>query len=93
MCLLEAALDAASGCIENELPSLEQAELAMAEDFDQIRSAMEKVPPYSAIFTKVCSHMAGKPICGSVVILSALASSRTGKFCWTDALQVTPFEA
>lgn len=30
-----------------------QAELALAEDFDQIRSAMEKVPPYSAIFTKV----------------------------------------
>jgi V-type H+-transporting ATPase subunit d len=30
-----------------------QAELALAEDFDQIRSAMEKVPPYSAIFTKL----------------------------------------
>jgi V-type H+-transporting ATPase subunit d len=33
-----------------------QAELALAEDFDQIRSAMEKVPPYSAIFTKVRRH-------------------------------------
>ena len=30
-----------------------QAELALAEDFDQIRSAMEKVPPYQSIFTKV----------------------------------------
>ena len=29
-------------------------ELAGAEDFDQIRSAMEKCPPYQAIFTKVC---------------------------------------
>ena len=28
-------------------------ELAGAEDFDQIRSAMEKCPPYQAIFTKV----------------------------------------
>lgn len=28
-------------------------ELAMAEDFDQIRSAMEKVPAYSGIFSKV----------------------------------------
>jgi V-type H+-transporting ATPase subunit d len=27
-------------------------ELAVAEDFDQIRSAMEKVPPYQAIFAK-----------------------------------------
>lgn len=31
-------------------------ELAGAEDFDQIRSAMEKCPPYQAIFNKVwCS--------------------------------------
>lgn len=30
-----------------------QAELAVAEDFDQIRQAMEKVPPYQSIFTKV----------------------------------------
>ncbi len=30
-------------------------ELAGAEDFDQIRSAMEKCPPYQAIFTKVGS--------------------------------------
>lgn len=30
-----------------------QAELALAEDFDQIRSAMEKVPPYQSIFTKL----------------------------------------
>ena len=30
-------------------------ELAGAEDFDQIRSAMEKCPPYQAIFTKVCT--------------------------------------
>lgn len=29
-------------------------ELAAAEDFDQIRSAMEKCPPYQAIFNKVC---------------------------------------
>ena len=28
-------------------------ELAGAEDFDQIRSAMEKCPPYQAIFNKV----------------------------------------
>ncbi|KAK9822704.1 hypothetical protein WJX81_004748 [Elliptochloris bilobata] len=28
-------------------------ELAAAEDFDQIRSAMEKCPPYQAIFTKL----------------------------------------
>ena len=28
-------------------------ELAGAEDFDQIRSAMEKCPPYQAIFTKL----------------------------------------
>ncbi len=28
-------------------------ELAMAEDFDQIRAAMEKVPAYSSIFSKV----------------------------------------
>ncbi|KAG2500065.1 hypothetical protein HYH03_002342 [Edaphochlamys debaryana] len=28
-------------------------ELAMAEDFDQIRSAMEKVPAYSGIFSKL----------------------------------------
>ena len=32
-------------------------ELAGAEDFDQIRSAMEKCPPYQAIFTKVTSHV------------------------------------
>ena len=30
-----------------------QAELAVAEDFDQIRSAMEKCPPYQAIFSRV----------------------------------------
>ena len=30
-----------------------QMELAVAEDFDQIRQAMEKVPPYHSIFTKV----------------------------------------
>ena len=29
------------------------SELASAEDFDQIRSAMEKCPPYQAIFNKV----------------------------------------
>ena len=29
------------------------SELAGAEDFDQIRSAMEKCPPYQAIFNKV----------------------------------------
>jgi len=28
-------------------------ELAVAEDFDQIRQAMERVPPYHSIFTKV----------------------------------------
>ena len=33
-------------------------ELAGAEDFDQIRSAMEKCPPYQAIFTKVCGVLA-----------------------------------
>jgi V-type H+-transporting ATPase subunit d len=33
-------------------------ELSMAEDFDQIRAAMEKVPAYAAIFTKVgCSAL------------------------------------
>ncbi len=31
-----------------------QMELAVAEDFDQIRQAMERVPPYHSIFTKVC---------------------------------------
>ena len=31
------------------------SELASAEDFDQIRSAMEKCPPYQAIFNKVHS--------------------------------------
>jgi V-type H+-transporting ATPase subunit d len=30
-----------------------QAELAVAEDFDQIRSVMEKCPPYQAIFSRV----------------------------------------
>lgn len=30
-----------------------QAELAVAEDFDQIRTAMEKCPPYQAIFSRV----------------------------------------
>ena len=30
-----------------------QMELAVAEDFDQIRQAMERVPPYHSIFTKV----------------------------------------
>lgn len=30
-----------------------QMELAVAEDFDQIRQAMEKVPPYHSIFTKL----------------------------------------
>ena len=30
-----------------------QAELAVAEDFDAIRSAMEKCPPYQAIFSRV----------------------------------------
>lgn len=29
------------------------AELSMAEDFDQVRAAMEKVPAYSGIFGKV----------------------------------------
>ena len=33
------------------------SELAGAEDFDQIRTAMEKCPPYQAIFNKV-SHSA-----------------------------------
>lgn len=30
-----------------------QAELAAAEDFDQIRSAMERCPPYRAIFSRI----------------------------------------
>ncbi|KAL6769089.1 ATPVD1 [Auxenochlorella protothecoides x Auxenochlorella symbiontica] len=30
-----------------------QNELALAEDFDQIRAAMEKCPPYQAIFSKL----------------------------------------
>ncbi|KAI3431669.1 hypothetical protein D9Q98_004716 [Chlorella vulgaris] len=30
-----------------------QAELAVAEDFDQIRSVMEKCPPYQAIFSRL----------------------------------------
>lgn len=30
-------------------------ELAVAEDFDQIRGAMEQCPAYKAIFNKVCS--------------------------------------
>ena len=33
-------------------------ELAGAEDFDQIRSAMEKCPPYQAIFNKVGPSLA-----------------------------------
>ena len=33
--------------------TLLQAELAVAEDFDQIRTAMEKCPPYAAIFSRV----------------------------------------
>jgi hypothetical protein len=32
-------------------------ELSIAEDFDQIRAAMEKVPAYANVFTKVCMHM------------------------------------
>lgn len=34
-------------------PRAGQNELAVAEDFDQIRAAMEKCPPYQAIFSKV----------------------------------------
>lgn len=45
-----------------------QNELAVAEDFDQIRSAMEKVPPYQAIFHRVrCRSWAagvGRPCLG-----------------------------
>lgn len=36
-----------------ELYPVGQAELALAEDFAQIRTAMEKVPAYHAIFSKV----------------------------------------
>ena len=36
-------------------------ELAGAEDFDQIRSAMEKCPPYQAIFTKVSARLSFAP--------------------------------
>ena len=37
------------------------SELAGAEDFDQIRSAMEKCPPYQAIFNKVCTSNPSLP--------------------------------
>ena len=38
-----------------------QNELAVAEDFDQIRSTMEKVPPYQALFHRVreCARVVG----------------------------------
>lgn len=60
-----------------------QAELALAEDFDQIRSAMEKVPPYSAIFTKVgssdCSTLDKHAGTGSVDVLTAQNARRQSK--------------
>jgi V-type H+-transporting ATPase subunit d len=31
-------------------------ELSVAEDFDQIRAAMEKIPTYASIFSKVCKY-------------------------------------
>jgi hypothetical protein len=31
-------------------------ELSIAEDFDQIRAAMEKVPAYANVFNKVCER-------------------------------------
>ena len=44
------------GCLLSDSlsrPRAGQNELAVAEDFDQIRAAMEKCPPYQAIFSKV----------------------------------------
>ena len=41
-------------CVGRAVPRCAvQAELAVAEDFDQIRLAMEKCPPYQAIFSRV----------------------------------------
>lgn len=53
-------------------------ELAGAEDFDQIRSAMEKCPPYQAIFTKVCGTACLTPMC-HVSCLSVLWPSVLGQ--------------
>ena len=43
-----------------------QMELAVAEDFDQIRQAMERVPPYHSIFTKVCGRLGSEHLGSSV---------------------------
>lgn len=51
------------------------SELAGAEDFDQIRTAMEKCPPYQAIFNKV-GHC---PLFASFLgVLSSLGSVLLG---------------
>ena len=57
-------------------------ELAGAEDFDQIRSAMEKCPPYQAIFTKVCTsgpcilaptqYSLRRPCCNGICVLHSV---------------------
>lgn len=46
-------------------------ELAQAEDFDQIRSAMEKVPAYAAIFNKVG---AGRVLWASCAVAPAVTA-------------------
>ncbi len=58
-------------------------ELAGAEDFDQIRSAMEKCPPYQAIFTKVGSvnpMLYCLELCCAANVLAYLMTHRLSAF-------------
>jgi len=52
-------------------------ELSIAEDFDQIRAAMEKVPAYANVFNKVRSTGC-RPLCGAMGQGTA-ESSQNGK--------------
>ena len=51
-------------------------ELAGAEDFDQIRSAMEKCPPYQAIFNKVRPQAALQNMSNLNMITKLLVQNR-----------------
>ena len=65
-------------------------ELAGAEDFDQIRSAMEKCPPYQAIFTKVCCPGTNVILCYARCWLDCGPRHvcNDHSVCWTDMFVV-----
>lgn len=55
-------------------------ELSMAEDFDQIRAAMEKVPAYASIFNKVrCGCCCSTRVEGLCACMHEVEASRAGR--------------